>query len=473
MELPAFEGRCVLVLGDVILDRFLYGHASRLSPEAPVPVVRLARTESMAGGAGNVARNVAALGGQATLLALAGEDAEATELDALLAGAGRLLRDGERRTTVKLRVIADRQQVVRVDDETLRDATPLEAARLAQAMGEALPGTGAVVLSDYGKGVLTPDVLRVAIAAAVAAGVPCFVDPKGRDFARYAGATCLTPNAHELAEATGLPTATDAECEAAARAVLARVSIGALLATRSDRGMMLVPRDGPALAIPAQAREVFDVSGAGDTVIATLALGVAAGLSLPDAMRAANAAAGCVVAKLGTATCSREELVEALHGPSEAAGQLLTREEAVLCVRDWQAQGLKVGFANGCFDVLHAGHVRLLRQARAACDRLVVALNDDASVRRLKGDRRPINELGDRAAVLAGLAAVDAVTAFGEDTPLAAIMALRPDRLFKGADYAISQVVGAVEVASWGGETRLLPLLEGRSTTEMVRRARG
>jgi D-beta-D-heptose 7-phosphate kinase/D-beta-D-heptose 1-phosphate adenosyltransferase len=420
-----------------------------------------------------VARNLAALGGEPVLLSLVGEDAEGTELGALLGGAGQLLRNPARRTTVKLRVIAARQQVVRVDEEEPRAADAGEEAALAEALAREVPRAGALVLSDYGKGVLTPGVVAQAIAAARAAGLPCFVDPKGRDFARYAGASCLTPNAAELAEATGMPTGGDNECEAAARAVLAQVAVEAVLATRSDKGMMLVRRDAPALLVPALAREVFDVSGAGDTVIATLALAVAAGLGLEAAMRAANAAAGVVVGKLGTATCSAAELDHALREAEGASGEAVGWGEAARLVRDWQAQGLVVGFANGCFDVLHAGHTRMLRAARRHCDRLVVALNDDASVRRLKGASRPLNPLEDRAAVIGALAAVDAVTAFAEDTPLEAVLALRPDRLFKGADYRIEDVVGAAEVASWGGRTVLLELLEGRSTTRLVERMRG
>ena len=466
------SGRRIICLGDVMLDRFLYGDASRLSPEAPVPVVRLKRTQSMAGGAGNVARNIQALGGEAALVALAGEDAEGQEIAGLLGEAGHLLRSGARRTTVKLRVIAARQQVVRVDEEERRDADAAEEAAIAARLAALLPGAQALILSDYGKGVLTPRVLEAAIAAARAQGIPVLADPKGRDFTRYAGATCLTPNASELAEATGMPVGTDAECEAAARAVLAAVAVDAVLATRSEKGMMLVRRDAAAVAVPAMAREVFDVSGAGDTVIATLALGVAAGLSLEGAMRAANAAAGVVVAKLGTATCSAAELDHAMRELEGATGEILTWPAAQRLVQSWHEQGLRVGFANGCFDILHAGHTRMLRAARAECDRLVVALNDDASVRRLKGATRPVNPLEDRAAVIAALASVDAVIAFPEDTPLEAILALRPDRLFKGSDYTIEQVVGAPEVASWGGRTVLLDLLPGRSTTSILARGR-
>ncbi|UPY39274.1 D-glycero-beta-D-manno-heptose-7-phosphate kinase [Sediminicoccus sp. KRV36] len=466
------SGRRIICLGDVMLDRFLYGEASRLSPEAPVPVVRLSRTQSMAGGAGNVARNILALGGMASLIGLVGEDAEANEIAALLGDAGHLLRSTARRTTVKLRVIAARQQVVRVDEEIRREADAMEAQAIATRLGALLEGADALILSDYGKGVLTPPVLAAAIEAALARGIPVLADPKGRDFSRYAGATCLTPNANELAEATGLPVGSDAECEAAARKVLASVAVGAVLATRSEKGMMLVRRDVPAITVPAMAREVFDVSGAGDTVIATLALGVAAGLSLEGAMRAANAAAGVVVGKLGTATCSAAELDHALREQEGATGEILSWPAAQRLVQSWHDQGLRVGFANGCFDILHAGHTRMLRAARAECDRLVVALNDDASVTRLKGAPRPVNPLEDRAAVIAALASVDAVIAFPQDTPLEAIQALRPDRLFKGSDYTLDQVVGAPEVASWGGRTVLLELLPGRSTSGILAKGR-
>jgi D-beta-D-heptose 7-phosphate kinase/D-beta-D-heptose 1-phosphate adenosyltransferase len=466
------SGRRIICLGDVMLDRFLYGDASRLSPEAPVPVVRLSRTQSMAGGAGNVARNIQALGGTAALVALVGEDAEGAEIAGLLGEAGHLLRGPARRTTVKLRVIAARQQVVRVDEEERREADAAEEAAIAARLEALLPSADALILSDYGKGVLTPAVLAAAIAAARARGIPVLADPKGRDFSRYAGATFLTPNATELAEATGMPVGTDAECEAAARAVLASVAVDAVLATRSEKGMMLIRRDAAAVTVPTMAREVFDVSGAGDTVIATLALGVAAGLGMEGAMRAANAAAGVVVGKLGTATCSAAELDHAMRELEGATGEVLSWPAAQRLVQSWHEQGLRVGFANGCFDILHAGHTRMLRAARGECDRLVVALNDDASVTRLKGAPRPVNPLEDRAAVIAALASVDAVIAFPQDTPLEAILALRPDRLFKGSDYTIEQVVGAPEVASWGGRTVLLDLLPGRSTTRILERGR-
>jgi D-beta-D-heptose 7-phosphate kinase/D-beta-D-heptose 1-phosphate adenosyltransferase len=462
----------VVILGDVMLDRFLYGDVRRISPEAPVPVVRLGRRTSMAGGAGNVARNVISLGGTATLIGLVGDDAAATEIETLLGPCARLLRRPSRCTSQKLRVIAARQQVVRVDEEDAAPASPEEAEALLGVLRDALPGARVLVLSDYGKGVLTEAVCAAAIGLARAAGIPCLVDPKGQDYGRYAGADIVTPNAVELAEATLMPVASDPQAEAAARLLLSRFEVGNILATRSEKGMMLIPRSGHSVTASATAREVFDVSGAGDTVIATLALAMASGLDVREAMRLANAAAGVVVGKLGTATCTAAELEHALRGMEDGSDEVLPRAAAAQLVRAWQAAGLRVGFANGCFDILHAGHVGMLREARRHCDRLIVALNDDESVRRLKGPSRPLNGMADRAAVIGALAAVDAVTGFAEDTPLEAILALRPDRLFKGADYRLDQVVGAPELASWGGETVLLTLLPGRSTTGLVERAR-
>lgn len=460
----------VVVVGDVMLDRFIYGSSRRLSPEAPVPVVHKSREITMVGGAGNVARNVEALGGQVVLFGLAGQDRAGDELAEVVGKAGRLVRSADWQTIVKLRVIAQQQQIVRIDEEAPRPATPAEAEALLAGLAAHLSGARALILSDYGKGALTPEVCTKAIAAARAAGVMCVVDPKGRDYARYAGADFVTPNASELAEVTGMPTGTDAEVEAAGRALLARVEIGAVIATRSEKGMMLIRRDAPVEVSAATAQEVFDVSGAGDTVIATLALALASGLPVAEAMRLANLAAGVVVAKLGTATCSFAEL-EHVARVAAGSGGVLSHDSAAAMLREWQSEGLKIGFANGCFDVLHAGHVQMLRAARRHCDRLVVALNDDASVSRLKGPARPINPLEDRAAVIAGLDPVDAVTWFSEDTPLELILKLRPDRLFKGSDYTIDAVVGAREVESWGGHTVLLDLLPGRSTTNIVTKA--
>lgn len=469
--LPSFDRR-VIVLGDAMLDRFLYGEASRLSPEAPIPIVKLNRTRSMAGGAGNVVRNLASLGGDPILITLAGGDQAGEELVQKLPSNAYVLRSQARKTTSKLRVIAANQQVVRVDDEEVRCANPAEEEALLAILGTAIEHAAALVLSDYGKGVLTPSLCAKAIAAARQAGIPCVVDPKGRDYKRYEGADVVTPNARELAEASGMPTGTAAEVEAAARAILAQVRIGALLVTRSNNGMMLVPRAGPAISERAHARDVFDVSGAGDTVIATLALAVAGGAALPRAMRLANAAAGVVVGKLGTAACSADELFSALREAEGGIGPVLSLETVTRLATEWRSEGLRIGFANGCFDILHAGHALMLREARRHCDRLIVALNSDAGVARLKGPSRPLNGLADRATVIGALSFVDAVMCFPEDTPLDAILAIRPDRLFKGSDYDLSDVIGARELASWGGQAMLLDLLPGRSTTTVVERAR-
>ncbi len=479
-----FAGVRVVVLGDAMLDRFLYGDVDRISPEAPVPVVRLRRSHAMPGGAGNVARNVSALGGKAVLVGLLGEDDAAVELRALLAGDPGIedatVASAARPSTRKMRVIAGNQQVARLDEEEARPADPGEAAALVEAVRNRIAaGCGALVLSDYAKGALTPAVVAGAVAAAHEAGVPVFADPKSDDFGLYRGADCLTPNARELARATRMPTGTEAEVVAAARTAMRAAGVPALLCTRAERGMVLVRADGGHASVSAEAREVFDVSGAGDTVIATLALAHAAGRPLEEAMPIANAAAGIVVGKLGTATVGAEELEHALSaggGGSDGPGgapAALGLDAALRRAAEWRAHGLRVGFTNGCFDILHAGHVALLQAARRRCDRLVVALNTDASVARLKGASRPINPLADRAAVVSALASVDAVVAFAEDTPLELIRALRPDVLVKGADYTEDRVVGADLVRASGGEVVLVDLLPGRSTTGIAARLRG
>lgn len=475
----SFQGLRILVLGDVMLDRFLYGDVERISPEAPVPVVRLRETRAMPGGAGNVARNIAALGGQAVLIGLRGADEAGRDLAARLGAtpgiADRMVESAARPTICKMRVIAGTQQVVRLDDEVAAAADAAEQAALLAALRAALPGAAALVLSDYAKGVLAPGVVGAAIAAARAAGIPVLADPKSDDFALYRGATLLTPNARELARAARMPAGTEAEVAAAARVVMAQAGLPALLCTRADKGMTLVRAEGAVASVPAEAREVFDVSGAGDTVIATLALAHAAGAPLEEAMRIANAAAGIVVGKLGTATVSAEELAHALHAAGDASpggAALLDWEATARLVAEWRSHGLRVGFANGCFDILHAGHVALLRAARRRCDRLIVALNTDESVAHLKGPTRPVNPLADRAEVIAALSAVDAVVAFAEDTPLALITALVPDVLFKGSDYTVETVVGAEVVQAAGGAVVLIDLLPGRSTTGILARGR-
>jgi D-beta-D-heptose 7-phosphate kinase/D-beta-D-heptose 1-phosphate adenosyltransferase len=473
-RLQLLRGKRVVVLGDVMLDTFVYGHCARISPEAPIPVVRVEREEAMLGGAGNVARNIVALGGEAVLVSMVGDDAAGAALRDEVAAepgiAADLITDG-RPTTCKTRYVASQQQMLRVDAEASHAAEP---APLLAAFGRRLADADAVVLSDYAKGVLTPALLRAAIAGARAAGKPVIADPKSADVARYDGVTLLTPNTGEAAAAAGHLCGSDEEAERAAAAMLARMpGSPAVLVTRGPRGMTLVRRDAPAIHLPALAREVFDVSGAGDTVVATLAVALAAGIDLVQAAELANVAAGRAVSKPGTAVVTADELLEELRQDHVllADGKVATPDEAARIVTGWRRHDARIGFTNGCFDLLHPGHVAQLTQARAACDRLVVGLNTDASIRRLKGPSRPVQDERARATVLAALAAVDLVVPFGDDTPVRLIEALRPDVLVKGKDYAVEQIAGADLVLGWGGEVVLADLVPGHSTSAIIARA--
>jgi D-beta-D-heptose 7-phosphate kinase/D-beta-D-heptose 1-phosphate adenosyltransferase len=465
----------VLCIGDAVLDRFAFGGARRISPEAPVPVLRVLRSESMPGGAGNVARNVVSLGATCTLVTVVGGDPAGAELRSLLGEVPGLrceaVVDEGRSTPVKTRFVAEGQQLLRVDHEDDVEVAGEVAAGLV-ALAEGLVGAAdVVVLSDYAKGTLSAAVTAAVIAAARAAGLPVVVDPKGRDYARYAGATLVTPNVKELHEVTGIEAATDDAVEQAAGALLAEVDVGAVLVTRSERGMSYIPRGGRAVHLPTRAQEVFDISGAGDTVVAALAAALAVGLEPPRAAQLANLAAGVVVGKVGTASVTPAELVDASRRLEQGTLPGLRDLDAVAAlVERWRAEGASVGFTNGCFDLVHPGHVSLLVQAAARCDRLVVGLNSDASVERLKGAGRPVVPEGDRAEILAALRGVDAVVLFDEDTPEALIRRFRPDVLVKGADYSEDEVVGAEFVKSYGGTVFLADLVPGRSTTDLVER---
>ncbi|HYC03998.1 MAG TPA: D-glycero-beta-D-manno-heptose-7-phosphate kinase [Azospirillaceae bacterium] len=476
--IAALRGAPVLCVGDAMLDRFTVGTVERISPEAPIPVLRVERESLTLGGAGNVACNLAALGASVRFLSVVGDDPEGATLSALAAerldGGAELLVEPGRQTGVKTRFLAGGQQLLRADRETVAAVSAETASRLLARALDIMPGVRAVILSDYGKGVLADGLLRAIIDAAKAAGLPVLVDPKGSDYRRYRGAGIVTPNRKELAQASGLPVGTDAQVEKACRLLMRDCGLGAVVATRSEQGMSVVAETS-VHHLPAEAREVFDVSGAGDTVVAALAAALAAGAALPDAARLANLAAGIVVAKVGTAVVRPDELAAALNRQGwEAAGaKVLSRAAAVERVEAWRRQGRRVGFTNGCFDLLHPGHISLLGQARAACDRLVVGLNSDASVKRLKGESRPVQGEAARATVLASLASVDLVVLFGEDTPLALIEALRPDVLVKGADYTIDKVVGADLVQGWGGRVVLADLVEGQSTTKTIAKMQG
>jgi D-beta-D-heptose 7-phosphate kinase/D-beta-D-heptose 1-phosphate adenosyltransferase len=472
----AFPAAKVLVLGDVILDRYVSGQASRLSPEAPIPVLRPRSTHATLGGAANVALNVAMLGGQAWLCGVVGDDPAAAELLALLRDQprihGSLVPVPRRPTTAKTRFMVGSHQLMRLDEEVTQPIDHAVAVAVLDRFQAALAEAEVVVLSDYAKGVLSDAVLAEALALAKAAGRLVIADPKRADFAAYRGADILTPNELEARAATGIDAAEDAGAERAGRIALAATQGDAVLVTRSERGLTLVCRDRPTLHVPTRAREVADVSGAGDTLVAALAVALGSGAQLPQAAALANVTAGISVAKQGTATVSAAEVLSALHVRELVAtdSKIASAEDAAARVAEWHKAGLKVGFANGCFDLIHPGHVRLLTEARAGCDRLIVALNTDDSVRRLKGPTRPVQSETARATVMASLAPVDMVVLFAEDTPREMVARLRPDVLVKGSDYTVETVVGADLVASWGGRVLLVDLREGFSTTGTIRR---
>lgn len=474
--LAQFEGHRVAVIGDLMLDAYMTGGVSRISPEAPVPVVRVAAEKVVPGGAANVAANLAALGLDVALVGLTGQDATRDALlDALAAlshvDASGVIALADRPTTRKLRIIGAHQQIVRVDHEEIRRCDAEAEARLIHACRAAIRQAEVVVISDYGKGVCSDGVLRAVINEARSSRRPILVDPKRTNFTMYAGAAVLTPNRNELSEATGLPCETDEEATTAARHAQ-HACRATIILTRSEKGMSLFPIIGEPTHLATVAQDVFDVSGAGDTVVATLAAGMAAKLPLTECMQIANHAAGIVVSKLGTATVSRNELGMALLAArtpaTEHGGALVTIDEARGIRAKWAREKLTVGFTNGCFDLLHPGHVSLIRQAAASCDRLIVALNSDGSVRRLKGEGRPVQDERARAVVMGAMKGVAAVVLFDQDTPLDAIRTLQPDVLIKGADYTIEQVVGADIVLARDGRVLLAKLEPGHSTTALV-----
>ncbi len=466
-------------VGDLMLDRFVYGRVERTSPEAPVPVLRTERDVDMLGGVGNVVRNLVSLGARATLLSVIGDDKVGRRLNGMIGREEQielhLLVERGRISTEKTRFVAGGQQLLRADSETTEAIAPGSAERLLGLAREALPGCDAVVLSDYGKGVLGADLTQRLIETARSGGRPVVVDPQGPDFGRYAGATVLTPNLAELGVAAGARLETDDAIVDACRRLIARHDAGAILVTRSRDGMTLVSADGCVDQLKTEAREVFDVSGAGDTVVATLAAALGQGADLNSAARLANAAAGVAVGKAGTAAVSTADLLRAVRAGDLSASEakIVPLAAAVDAVAGWRARGQRVGFTNGCFDLLHPGHVSLLRQARRAADRLIVGLNSDGSVRRLKGADRPVHRAAARAQVLASLETVDLVVIFAEDTPVKLIEALRPDCLVKGSDYAMGTVVGADIVRGYGGSVLIAENEPGYSTSSTIRRLRG
>jgi D-beta-D-heptose 7-phosphate kinase/D-beta-D-heptose 1-phosphate adenosyltransferase len=465
LTIPDFAKLRVLVAGDAMLDEYWFGDTARISPEAPVPVVRAHSVEQRPGGAANVALNIAALGARSTLAAVVGQDERGASLTRTLEQRGvrcEFLRSATLPTIHKLRVLARSQQLLRIDAELSLQSC---AAEFAGMFAEIVRQADAVILSDYAKGTLG----RVAelIAAARAADIPVLIDPKGNDFRRYRGAYALTPNKGEFELIVGA-CADEADLLRKGEALRADLELELLLVKRGGEGMTLFERGAEPLTLPAQAREVFDVTGAGDTVIALFGAGVAAGLAAADAAALANLGAGIVVGKIGVATVSRSELRRALHAHGSGGRGLIELPELVALVAEAKSRGERVVLTNGVFDILHAGHVSYLEEAKSCGDRLIVAVNDDDSVRRLKGATRPVNALADRMAVLAGLAAVDWVVPFGEDTPAELIAQVLPNVLVKGGDYRVDQIAGGDTVLKNGGEVRVLGFKPGRSTTALI-----
>ncbi len=466
----------VLTIGDIMLDRYVKGSVERISPEAPIPVLHINHEKVMLGGSGNVAANIAALGGGGTIISILGDDGAGVEVARLVRGLGTIDFTPAtvigRPTTIKTRFVAGNQQMMRADIE---DASAIDSDGeneiITNAKG-AIKNHGAIVLSDYGKGVLGDKVLQNVIKAASSAGITIIADPKGRDFSRYRGADIITPNKKERFEATNMSVDSDDEIVAAARSVIKSAGIKYVLATRSGDGMSLISAKDAAVHLKAESLDVFDVSGAGDTVVAVLAMGLAAGGDIEQAARLANVAAGIVVGKTGTATASASELAHAIHNRDmgEAEAKVMSLEEIEIKAAAWRDGGLKVGFTNGCFDLLHPGHISLLSDAKAQCDKLVIGLNSDASVKRLKGKSRPIQVEASRAQVLGATTAVAGIVIFSEDTPVELIKAIKPDVLIKGADYKIDEVVGRDIVEAYGGKVYLAKIKQGHSTTETVKK---
>ena len=466
----------VLVVGDLMLDRYVYGDVNRISLEAPVPILSIDRELTIPGGAGNVLRNLTALGSAVAFITVVGDDEAGSELTALVGGHANvepwLLVQGGRTTTQKTRFVTKGQQMFRADREQTDAIHAKLADRMVRIAVDAMAATSVTVLSDYGKGVLSGDVPTRLVAAARAAGRRVIVDPRGSDFVRYTGADIVMPNRPELAAATGMPVDSEGAIDAAAQTLRNRFDFGAVVVTRGNDGMTLVDGDG-VKHFPAEAREVFDTTGCGDTALAALAAGVAANLPLAVAVRLANIAAGVVVGKVGSAVAREAELLAAISPDLGVSRKIMTLEEVAEQAERWRHRGWRVGFTNGCFDLLHPGHLHLLESGRAGCDRLIVGLNSDGSARRLKGPTRPAQKQDARAAIVASLAPVDLVCVFDEDTPERLIRAIRPDVLIAGGDDGVEEALGADLVREWGGKVTLADMLPGHSTAASLERIRG
>lgn len=472
MNYPDFTTANIIVIGDIMLDRYYWGKVARISPEAPVPVVKVTRKTRSMGGAGNVARNLAGLKCPLSLLAVCGNDTEGAYLSRTLTAEKidhHLAVSAEHPTTTKTRVIGQGQQLLRLDEEETGAIAKAVETELLQQFESRIDSAGAVILSDYGKGIFNGDFAQKIITRCKSKNIPVFVDPKGGDWQRYSGAACITPNESEFSLIAPFDPGSDADLEVKAGEIIAALDLSHLLVTRGARGMSLLSPGRAAVHIPTKAREVYDVSGAGDTVIACLAAAKAAGLSMAAAAKLANTAAGVVVGKLGTWPINSLELKQALLG-REIAGKdkIADREQSAQIADQWRKEGNRVVFTNGCFDILHIGHMKILKAAAEHGHKLIVGLNSDASVGRLKGDARPVVPEEERASLLSNMESVDLVVIFEEDTPLELIKEIKPDVLVKGGDYTPDTVVGRSEVESYGGRVVIVPLLAGKSTTNVI-----
>ena len=462
------QQKSALVIGDIMLDRYVHGEVNRISPEAPIPVLSEKAISITTGGAANVARNLAQLGCRVSLIGLAGTDDAGRELAQAIADVPQILFTpivcSDRPTTVKTRYLSSGQQMLRVDSEVTTPLAENDSTKLIETATVLMPDCDILILSDYAKGCLTPDLIAQLTELAHSQNIKVIIDPKSANFSDYRGADLVTPNLSELRRASGLSENSLEAIEAAAREIMQSNAIEQILVTLSARGMMMVTSDS-AFHLPARPCEIFDVSGAGDTVIALLASGLVTGLSLEQAAELANLGASLVVAKSGTACLALGEILAQNSG----AAQALSLAEVTELAEKWRGDGEKIGFTNGCFDLLHAGHIHILRKSAQACDRLIVGLNADSSVKRLKGEERPIQSEDIRSAILANLPFVDAVVLFEDDTPQQLIDILVPDYLSKGGDYQIENIVGADTVIAAGGKVQAIPLLEGHSTSRFLK----
>lgn len=480
LDTKKFEQTHILVVGDIMLDRYLWGDVHRISPEAPVPVFHLRKRSTIAGGAGNVVSNLAGLGGKVTVIGICGNDKSGELLNRLLHNGSvqsYILRDSDRPTITKTRIISNGQQLLRLDDEETFPINSSIQKNLLHLVKQIMPNCNAIILSDYGKGILkAPGIAQSIINLAKRHSIPIMVDPKGKDWERYRGATCITPNTKELEIVYNDKILEKDKLIEAMHLIIDKYNLSWLVVTRGSLGMCLVnKKERTPIFIPSLAREVYDVSGAGDTVIATLSLGVASGMKFPDAANLANIAAGIVVGKVGTQPIDIYELKASIGiNKDKFNGKFIKKisslSAALIQVEAWKANGQKIVFTNGCFDLLHPGHIHILNEAKDLGDRLIIGLNSDASVRRLKGPSRPILTEHDRASLLGSLDSVDLVLIFEEDTPEELIKNLEPDILVKGSDYRIQDVVGQEIVKSYGGQVQLIPIMHGYSTTNITKK---